>query len=126
MKDHRHHSARALTSRRGSTLGINFSGSISAFSADVLERRILPDRRGMKVSLERLDTALTLFGAAAAINPLNFPCWVPPSAVIVREDQMEQQREVCRLLALLGVIRVPFLISQMAWANAFVARVAAR
>lgn len=124
--DHRHHSARAMTDRRGNTLEINFSGSISLASMDVLERRVLPDRRGISVSLECMDKALTMFGGLVALNPLHFPEWTPPAAVIVREDQYERQLEVSRQMALRGLISVPFLSSQLAWAKAFVERVAAR
>lgn len=124
-KDHRHHSARAMTDRRGNTLGINFSGSVSLASMDVLERRVLPDRRGLAVSLERMDKALTMFGGLVAVNPLHFPDWTPPAAVIVREDQMDYQRELSRQMAMLGLIRVPFLTSQLEWAQAFVDQIAA-
>jgi len=126
VKDHRHHSARALVDRRGETLKITFSGSISLTSVDALERRLLPDRRGMVVSIERMDAALTMFSGPVTVDPINFPPWTPPSVVIVREDQYERQQEFCRLLALKGLIRVPFLPTQIEWARAFVARVAAR
>lgn len=124
-KDHRNHSARALCDRRGKMLEINFSGSISLASIDVLERRLLPDRRGISVTLERMDKALTMFGVMVAVNPLNFPEWTPAAAVIVRDDQYEHQVEVSRQMALLGLIRLPFLTSQLAWAQAFAERVAA-
>ena len=126
-KDHRHHSARALLDRRGNTLQINFSGAISQASIDVLEWRLLPDRRGASVTLEYFDTALTMYGGPVTVDPFNFPSWTPPAAVIVREDQFERQQEFCRqLLMQQGVIRVPFLTSQLEWAQAYVARVAAR
>jgi hypothetical protein len=124
--DYRHYSARATTERRGRTLHVTFSGPIGGAAIEVLERRVLPDRRASVVSLDRLDRALTIWDGPAQVNVQNWPQWVPPAAVIVREDQYERHAEFCRLLAQRGLIRVPFLPSQLEWAQAFVERVAAR
>jgi hypothetical protein len=126
VTEHHHHSARACTSCRGRLLRVDFFGSISRPSADRLCHLILPSRRGMAVSLERIDTALTIFTGPVGFDADSYPRWIPPAAVVVREDQWERQQELCRLLALIGVIRVPFLVSQLAWAQAFSERVVAR
>lgn len=124
--EHRHHSASARTNRQGALLHIDFFGPICQKSSDSLCRQLLPDRLGMAVSLERLDAALTLYTSPIKFDPLNYPYWTPPSAVVVRPDQFEAEKEFCHQLALMGLIRVPFLVSQLDWAHAFVARVAAR
>jgi len=68
--EHRYHSASARTSRQGKLLRIEFFGPICQVSADSLCRQILPDRRGMAVSLERIDTALTMFTGPVIFDPL--------------------------------------------------------
>jgi hypothetical protein len=121
-----HHSARVMCERYGSTLHIKYSGAITVDCVHVLQRRVQPERRGVAAALERIDSALTLFYGPLAVDRLVYPEGMAPSAIIVREDQIEQQQAFCALLAQSGIIRVPFLTSQLDWAWAFVDRVAAR
>lgn len=104
--DHRHHSARARSERRGQTVHITYSGVITGPSLAMLERRLLPDRRSASASFERMDGALTLFRRA---GDYIVDEWRPPSAVIVRDDQMDGADDANRLLARRGVIRTAWL-----------------
>ena len=118
--------ATARTLRVGSQLSIDYFGIINEATSEHLLNEVMPDRRGAVVVLERLDRALTIFAVPAVLNLQLFPLWLPPMAVVMREDQMARGQELSQRLAQIGVIRVPFLISQLDWALAFVDRVALR
>lgn len=106
--DHRHHSARARSERLGSAIHITYSGVITGSSMIVLERRLRPDRRGVSASFERMDGALTLFRRADDYMA-DAPQWLPPTAVIVRADQMDAADDANLALARRGVIRTAWL-----------------
>jgi hypothetical protein len=116
----------ARTRRRGCTLTVEYFGPINFAAVEYLAHQVMPSRRDAVVVLERTDTALTMFYGPVTLNRIIYPDWLPPSAVVVREDQLLRSQELAHLLAHIGVIRVPFLVSQLDWALAFVARVAAR
>jgi len=107
INEHRHYSARARTERRSGLLHIDYSGAITRPSLIELERRLLPDRRQAKACFERMDSALTMFGMVDFVD--NTPRWAPPSAIIVRQDQLDEEEARNRVLARLGVIRTAWL-----------------
>lgn len=122
--EHRYYSARAKSARHGHVLHIQYSGVITENGAVSLCQSLLPERVGVAASLERHDKALILLSPALEGRRDIWPNWFPPSAVIVREDQYERSKLVCRKLAALGIIRAVFLPHQTEWATAFVASIA--
>ncbi len=122
LVEQRHHSARARCTRHGDILHVDYSGSISLDSIDVLESRLLPSRRGAAASIDRLDTAIVLFSGPVRVSPDNYPLWIPPSAVIVPHDQMQRAREFCELLWKIGVLRTAWYPEHLGhalnWCNA--------
>jgi len=105
LVNHRHHAAHVRCVKQGGLLEVGYSGPISLDSIDVLEGRVLPHRRGVSASIERLDTAIVLFAGPVRVMEANYPLWIPPSAVIVPHDQMQRSREFCELLGKMGILR---------------------
>ena len=103
--EHRHYSAKARCSKRGSLLQVDYTGPVTLDSIDYLEGMVLPSRRSMGASIDRLDTAIVLFAGPVRVSSENYPDWIPPSAVIVPHDQMQRSREFCELLWKVGVLR---------------------
>ena len=119
LVNHRHHSARARCVKRGNLLHIDYTGSISLDSIDVLEGLVLPNRDGASAVIERLDTAIVLFAGPVRVSSANYPPWLPPSAVIVPHDQMQRSREFCLLLGKIGILRTAWYPEHLHLAQAW-------
>lgn len=124
VSEYRIYSARARCDRRGDVLYVDYSGAISQAAAFDLCRRVLPERRGAQACLERMDAALTMLAYPPVIEAESFPVWIPPIAIIVREDQMAHSLAVNLLLAQAGVIRMSWLPDQIAQAHGWLAQMA--
>ena len=110
--EHRHHSARAKTSRQGQTLRIDYSGLIDLPTIQLFDTLVLPSRLDCVSSIEHMELALTMFPPEAGIQRKCWLGWVPPSAVIVREDQQSASALFCENLATYGILRQTFLQHQ--------------
>ena len=107
--EHRCHTARAKYSRRNGLLQVDYTGPITLDTMEFFERRLLPDRRASTAFIDRLDTAIVLFAGPVRFTEGIYLKGMPPSAVIVPDDQMDRAIEFCSALGRAGVIRTAWL-----------------
>ena len=118
MVDYYHLAAVAKARHRPrGRLSIDFHGPMSLFAIGRLERQVLPERMVSSCTIERIDTALTMFAGPVQHDSINFPAGMPPSAVIVRPDQYVRSIEFCELLAKCGIVRSVWLLEEIAIAD---------
>jgi len=117
-------SARAVCRPGPLALSIAYSGLVRQSEFDVLDRLTLPARLAHRVSIERMDHAITPPEVPIVIAH-HWPAGLPVSVVIVRDDQYDYSQAFCYALGLVGVNRLTFRVSETALALAFVDRLTA-
>lgn len=93
-------------------LQINYTGVISQAAYIALDRGTVPHRLLTNAALEWTDGAMTMYGYQPVHDKQAWPDETPPSAVIVRPDQMVGANAFNRLLLRSGILRTCWLPHQ--------------
>ena len=121
---HTVNSAQAKCTVTSRVLVVDYRGVISLDTMRLLDRMVLPARMSTGASLESTLGALTMFRGGGDVDRDVWTSATPPSAAIVRPDQMDGALIFVQLLAKLGVRRTCWLEEHRPIAQAWLAQYA--
>jgi hypothetical protein len=102
--------ASAAFAHNACELAIDYSGAISWKSMVEIGRKLALERARSRWTIERFFKAATMFGPTVMVRDMqSMPDWAPPSAVLVRPDQLAIQNAYSALLLKSGIHRACFL-----------------
>lgn len=96
-----------------------YTGPLCIANALVLGRQVTEHTRHAQCTIERTDGALMLFNSVAGTADVSYLIGSPPGCIICTDDSFDMLQAFCRMLALLGVIRVLFRTDEIQDALAF-------
>lgn len=118
----RYRTAEARCFASGRYWRADYAGLLTNDSAHVISRQILAKSAG-RPTFERIDRAVTVFDGITPWEHLQYLRDSKPGVILVRDDQYEDTAAYCRMLAGMGVMRVPFFNSQMELAQDWLSRI---